>query len=640
MDDKLSQGAKNDQPAQVIRKHMPTALKGKVWNALIEAIATGDATNWDNAQKAFRQLFLATASGKYLERLAGDNGVSKPSTLGLGDDAYRELAIKTTAEKLTPEAFYNILEVFYGSPSVRAWSQSSAGPWVLQHGDTLFLALDGTRVPDVVFRAEDFQYIAHATAREVASVITRHLNLHRASGYAIDTLNDAGQHVVRIYSASRGLVSSVQILGGSSQTRFNFNQRLELTSPGALPGDVTWTLTTAPGQLVFQTTSNDINLFPLKEGDYVVVNGLVFDEANRGTFTVKEVNIFYSGGQLVKEFVVASTSGIAETVIPQTANDIVFYSPKRSTVQNGERIVNLSEAGDGVVITVPATTSAVVREDGSASYLHAGELMDVASLERLARVVTVTTTLPHGFSVGDNFIVDDAYMATGGGLNGQFSVASVVDSVSFTYESDVHANGVSADGATITRMAAETGTHLGPYILEPRALTVIDVGASISSDIHEGVSYSLLPVDDASGFPDQAGWVVIGYGTGTDSGPLKYLGRASPTALLLEFSPITTTNHTGASVSLVRTLPTEELDIPANAHLAYVTGSNLGLARLRAQLVNVSAAGVNTEVHVVYPGDRGLGGEGLPTSGPKVSDKVVVWGGDDIDEELDEARNE
>ena len=973
-------GAKNDLPAQVIRKHMPSALKGKVWDALIEAIASGDSGNWENAQKAFKQLFLSTASGKYLDRLAGDNGVSRPPVLGLGDDPYRELAIKTTAEKLTQESYYNVLEVFYGSGSVRAWIESSSAPWNLVNGDTLFVSLDGTRVPDVVFRSEDFQYIAHATAREVAAVLTRHFQLHKVSGYASEEIGENGRPVVRIYSGSRGLASSVQILGGSAQTRFNFDTRLELTPPGSVPTDVTWTITTPPpGQLLFQPT-DDINLFSLQVGDYVVINGLVFSTANRGTFTIKEVNIFYSGGSLVKQFVVEA-NGVAETVTPQTTNDIVFFSPEKKTIQDGDRIVSLSQANGGVIVTVPATTSAVVRGPETAAYLHDGELLEVLSLERVGTTVTVHTAIAHGLNVASGVIVEGAYslgtapvspgtagntdasygnvvsdlglalvapsgvvatsngfvivddndsyavtlgaetpattggvhvaytvgpavaltgtsskhtlftastgavyaipteatsssvsmeklttswaattltipgtgaaasltgntiVVTGGfdtattdetflynvltdtystipalesilptclgsqvtlandstlycggstgysagptdalsisyilandfvggwtrvgnmaaaraghatlllpdgrvlaiggvsasgsglatvevfdpllnswsyfgnmcraraypsatlddgkvyitsveggcdvydtttgtwrcledltgssvaslngkvlaldaaanllvvgetvtaanGLNGSFGVASVIDSTTFTYESWVDAYSIGMGPITVKKMAAELNTHLGPYILEPGASTVVDVGASLVSDIHAGVSYAILQLDDATAFPDEEGWIVIGYGTEADSGPIKYLGRASLTSLLLEFAPVATTNLAGANVSLVRTLPTEELDIPSDAHLAYVTGSNLGLARLRTQLSNVAAAGVNLDIQVVYPGDRGLGGEGLPATGPKVSDKVVVWGGDDIDAELEEAHNE
>jgi hypothetical protein len=58
----------------------------------------------------------------------------------------------------------------------------------------------------------------------------------------------------------------------------------------------------------------------------------------------------------------------------------------------------------------------------------------------------------------------------------------------------------------------------------------------------------------------------------------------------------------------------------------YLTGSNI--ARIVAEtLVNSSvAAGVSTNVEIVYPGDSGLGGEGLPTSGTgKLSDIVGVF---------------
>jgi hypothetical protein len=54
----------------------------------------------------------------------------------------------------------------------------------------------------------------------------------------------------------------------------------------------------------------------------------------------------------------------------------------------------------------------------------------------------------------------------------------------------------------------------------------------------------------------------------------------------------------------------------------------------------ISAAGIDLDIVTRYPGDRGLGAEGFPTFGNyKVSDIVPVFGRDDIEAELEEARS-
>jgi len=71
----------------------------------------------------------------------------------------------------------------------------------------------------------------------------------------------------------------------------------------------------------------------------------------------------------------------------------------------------------------------------------------------------------------------------------------------------------------------------------------------------------------------------------------------------------------------------------------YVTDSPSGRVAAQKFIEAIKAAGFKMNLDIVYPGDRGLAGEGFPDSDfYKLSDQVMVWAGSEIDEELSEAK--
>jgi hypothetical protein len=72
----------------------------------------------------------------------------------------------------------------------------------------------------------------------------------------------------------------------------------------------------------------------------------------------------------------------------------------------------------------------------------------------------------------------------------------------------------------------------------------------------------------------------------------------------------------------------------------YLTASNAGLEAAQKYLKDISATGIDLLINVRYPGDRGLGNEGLAVLDTnKLSDIIEVFGPDDLDTFLEEARN-
>lgn len=220
----LSGGAQNDSAEQIIRKHLSPALKGPNWDALIAALATGDDANWNDAQSAVKQLFLASASGQYLTKRASDQGVVPPHNVGMADEVFRRLAIKTANGAPLHTSIKDILEVYYGADSSRAFAECGLDElYNLNSTGDLQWVLDGKQSFSYDFPTSDFGSPAAAQASEVAFALTQHMRKLRSNGFAVPYRSPTtGRNRVRIYSGSLGLGSSVQITGGLAQNIFQF----------------------------------------------------------------------------------------------------------------------------------------------------------------------------------------------------------------------------------------------------------------------------------------------------------------------------------------------------------------------------------------------------------------------------------
>lgn len=408
----VNEGAENDDAEDILRKHLNPALKGGGWDALIAAMATGDAANWETAKNAFDQLFTISAGGLYLERLAADNGLQKPTNLGMPDDLFRQYSIKVTNGKLVENSLLEILEIFYGEESVRAFSDSGATEdYVLADSDSLVLLLDEQDAVTVVFTAADFDDVNNVRAAEVASAITRTFRTSGLTAYALaNTDVTSGATGVRIFSGSLGLSSAVRVLGGKAQNVLRFDTYLPLLT---LP--VTWDVTpdTASRRTRFQVTGGTADLSRLVIGDYVNVYGTIFSAGNRGTFEVVDVSYSYPGGVLTQYFDVELEGSTQAGVTQVHGDDLVLFRPTRKTPYSASRTTVVAVTGDSVSVVMPATSQAVGRGPNTAAYAQVAGALTVSQLERVGSVVTVDTLEPHQLAEGDQVYVDEVYAALG-----------------------------------------------------------------------------------------------------------------------------------------------------------------------------------------------------------------------------------
>jgi len=408
----LAGGATNDDAETVIRKHLDPALKGPNWDALIAAVSTGDTENWNTARSAFDQLFISTASGLYLERRAADEGIREPLNVGISDDLFRQYTIKTRSKKLVHEAIREILEVFYGRDSLRAYVECSVDETYNLSGDLeLTWILDEKESFSHTFISSEFGAVGAGRAVEIAFALTKTMRDLGSRGFAVAHRSpDTGLNRVRIYSGSLGLGSFVRVTGGSAQNVLKFPTEISTYSGTITTGTgYSWVYSqpdsnTTRISLTINTgtTATLIDLSGVREGDYVVI-GTDAQTGVTGTYSIKAVGISWAGANFTQTFDIERIS-FASSAIQASNSAYRFYRPtKNSIVAAGGRTVIVAQTGSGSVdIQIPATTQAVSRGPKQAAYLRQQTPLEVSRLQRLpSGIATVTTVAGHGYTSGD-----------------------------------------------------------------------------------------------------------------------------------------------------------------------------------------------------------------------------------------------
>lgn len=331
----------------------------------------------------------------------------------------------------------------------------------------------------------------------------------------------------------------------------------------------------------------------------------------------------------------------------------VYRPNRRSVVQNDLPAYVAQTTDNGVIVVVPATTKAIKRTVYTGAYPRAQEI-GIDYVNRATNgVLTVYCLASHGLQENDRVTLLDVapkFDRDGGGAflgvnKGSFEVEGYVTSIlsdnSFTIQGtllDAACTGVGGEVMVTTAQAAPAD-YPGPYVFDPTEGWGITASQSTSTAaIPSGRGLGSLAVSDSTQFPDEPGWLVVGFGTDYESAPIKYLGRLDATHLILDrqFSFFTAIPP-GVNVTLLTQKAPWVPENPEEVGAFYVTGSAAGRVAAIEFLKKVMASGVGAKIKVVYPGDAGLGKESCPDSGAYISDKVIVWGSDDVDRDVEDA---
>lgn len=255
-----------------LRSYLNSYIRGPNTDAILNALATFSTYLVNNAAAVNDQLYIATASGTYLDERLAQYGITRPAAVGLSDSIFSEIGIAVKNRKQVRDLMNQILDAMFGDEFVRASSASgTTEPYALADGDNLIVNFDNHSLNyNIVFSAANFEDIAAATAQEVADAITETLSNAGERGSAVVKNNGSGNYV-ELLSNTIGTSSSVTVFGGSAQNIFQF--------PTIVPAggnlSTQWTLTLQPGGFVRFTWSGGANpsLGKVSVGNYVNIFG-------------------------------------------------------------------------------------------------------------------------------------------------------------------------------------------------------------------------------------------------------------------------------------------------------------------------------------------------------------------------------
>lgn len=526
-----------------LRSYLNPFIKGPNTDAVLNALASGISSYLVNNISAVNdQLYIATASGTYLDQRLSEAGIVRPAAVGLSDDVFRQIGIQVKNRKQVRDLINNLLDAIFGDEFVRAANKSNNfEPYNLADGDTLNIEFDAKTSASIVFSTGEFASIAAATAQEVADAITKTLRNQGFSGTAIAN-NDGNGAYVEILSDTIGASSSVTVLGGSAQNVLQFDAAV------AAGGNMStqWTLSLQPGGIIRFTWTGGANpqLGKVQTGNYVNVFGGGFASSeNEGSYTITNSVGGVAGASY---FEVENPVGTPGVVTQGSDTAVMFYNPVKKTLLSNLSYAAAFQADARVLqIFLPAATKVIRRGRIGSAHLH--DPSDSQSL------------LPN---------------------------------------------------------------QQGPYVYDlAQPFTVSAIGTTLSQNL-DGTNSRVVTVADSSLFPDAQGYIILGYGTQNQEGPIPYIGRPSNNSLLISPAYTIKNTHTnGEDVALVAQKSPASISKDGLNYPFYLTDVVSG--RLYAQdLINsVAATGINIVFTILYPSDIGLG-----KWGTVYSENPTIWG--------------
>jgi hypothetical protein len=185
-----------------------------VITAFLEAFAQEDDTACEQIANTKAQLFVRTAEGQPLNKLANSLGVSRPVELGLDDATFQELIPNLSLKaKQVRKAFYDTSDVFWGPLFSRANMETvNFETFDLQVGDQLVVKIDSRETQTIAVLTGDVATPGAATAEEVVNI------LNRIDGATPSIIEDAitGDVKINLRTNTPGPLGAVEIFNTST----------------------------------------------------------------------------------------------------------------------------------------------------------------------------------------------------------------------------------------------------------------------------------------------------------------------------------------------------------------------------------------------------------------------------------------
>lgn len=379
--------------------------------ALYDAVDYTSQTLVESAEEASRQLFIATASGRYLINLGASEGFVVPVDAGVDIDAFRDIvpAVVSTPKQVT-DTIVNLIGIFYDKTRIRPFIVAEVPePYSFTNGDTLLITTDAGTVSVGIFD-NLLDDINNVSAAELAGLI----NASQSSVTAdVFTSRETGEQSVRLIAGSYGVSAFIHITGGTAQNIIKF----EKTDNTDLQAGTTW-------EIIKEATYTDVTkirwdgtgitpkLFNVQAGDFVTIRDFVDDyESFNGTFEVLEVGYDTIGSSNYDYFVISNIQyqNTTGTLVQPNANSIVFTSQDKKRLFDSFEYGLVSENTSGEVsVFVPAVPLIVRRRLKSGTFLHG---LETPILDFTRNSITVDTSLAEAVpNAVNSFVLSGEYL--------------------------------------------------------------------------------------------------------------------------------------------------------------------------------------------------------------------------------------
>lgn len=629
-----------------LRSYLNPYLQGPNVDNVLNALAASNAAYLINTASAINdQLYIVTASGQYLDERLAQYGITRPAAVGLADDTFRQIGIAVKNRKQVRDLIDQLLNAIFGDDFTKATDSSSmVEPYNLQDGDTLIVNFDDHDTATIIFSADQFADIHAALAQEVADAISSSLSTQGLSGSAIAN-NDGNGNYVELISQTIGPASSVTVLGGSAQN--------ELVFPAAVAAggnmSTQWTLSLQPGGLIrfTWTAGANPNLGRVTEGNYVNVFGGGFASSpNEGSYTI--VNVL-GGGVGIAYFEVSNPLGTSGIVTQGADNAVLFFNPIRESILSKYSYAAIFSTQNRILqVFLPATTKVVRRSRVGSAHLHDPSNVQYIfnSQPAFGDVFQITSTV--SLTAGSSFTISLTSVAQT--VANMVTALAGVEGIAAVAGNAIETDGYSGaplltvwqDDPTLTLVGTYTGSQAivpsgplgdptseqpnqpGPYMFDTtQAFTVGSVSTLLTQEL-DGSKPRVFTVESSANFPNSQGYIIFGYGTAQQEGPVPYISTPSADTILI--SPTYTLQHTfqpGTNVSLISAknppvITSDGLDYPF-----YLTDVVAGRTYAQDLINSVAATGITIVFTILYPNDIGLG-----KWGTQYSEIAYVYGGD------------
>lgn len=184
-----------------------------VMKALILALSQSDDEIQTQIANAKDQIFVRTATGQNLDKVANSLGVSRPPTLGLQDSDFQELVPNLSLKpKQIKKAFYDTADVFWGPLFSRAnITSTNAETFNVSTGDAIKVIVDNGDIQTIKVLTGDIALSGAATAEEIQTILSR------IDGVTVIILEDSitGNRRINIRTNTPGSVGTLEILESS-----------------------------------------------------------------------------------------------------------------------------------------------------------------------------------------------------------------------------------------------------------------------------------------------------------------------------------------------------------------------------------------------------------------------------------------